>query len=40
VAVDLMATHKLVTPTAARIDFLKTRCDQYPWAPATAQDIA
>jgi len=33
-------THKLVTPTAAGVDFLKQRCDQYPWAPGTAQDIA
>jgi hypothetical protein len=33
-------THKLVTPTAAGIDFLKQRCDQYPWAPGTVQDIA
>jgi hypothetical protein len=32
--------HKLVTPTAAGVDFLKQRCDQYPWAPGTAQDIA
>jgi hypothetical protein len=33
-------THKLVTPTAAGVDFLKQRCDQYQWAPGTAQDIA
>ena len=33
-------THKLVTPTAAGVDFLKQQCDQYPWAPGTAQDIA
>jgi hypothetical protein len=33
-------THKLVTPTAAGIDFLKQRCDQYQWGPGTAQDIA
>jgi hypothetical protein len=33
-------THKLVTPTAAGVDFLKQRCDQYPWAAGTAQDIA
>jgi len=32
-------THKLVTPTAAGVDFLKQRCDQYPWAMATVQDI-
>jgi hypothetical protein len=32
-------TRKLVTPTAAGIDFLKPRCDQYPWAAGTAQDI-
>jgi hypothetical protein len=32
--------HKLVTPTAAGVDFLKQRCDQYPWAPGTVQDIA
>ena len=33
-------THKLVRPTAAGVDFLKQQCDQYPWAPGTAQDIA
>ena len=33
-------THKLVRPTAAGADFLKQQCDQYPWAPGTAQDIA
>jgi hypothetical protein len=33
-------THKLVTPTAAGVDFLKQRCDQYPWAQGTVQDIA
>lgn len=31
--------HKLVTPTAAGMDFLKPRCAQYPWAPDTVQDI-
>jgi hypothetical protein len=33
-------THKLVTPTAAGVDFLKQRCDQYPWTAGTVQDIA
>ena len=33
-------THKLVTPTAAGVDFLKPRCDQYAWLPGTVQDIA
>lgn len=31
--------HKLVTPTAAGMDFLKPRCAQYPWAADTVQDI-
>lgn len=31
--------HKLVTPTAAGMDFLKPRCAQYPWAAGTVQDI-
>jgi hypothetical protein len=30
----------LVTPTAAGVDLLKQPCDQYPWAPGMAQDIA
>ena len=33
-------THKLVTPTAAGVDFLKQRCDKYPWTAGTVQDIA
>lgn len=32
-------SRKLVTPTAAGIDFLRPRCSQYPWAPGSEQDI-
>lgn len=31
--------HKLVTPTASGMDFLKPRCAQYPWVADTVQDI-
>lgn len=31
--------HKLVTPTAVGMDFLKPRCAQYPWTPDKVQDI-
>lgn len=31
--------HKLVTPTAAGMDFLQPRCPQYGWDPRAARDI-
>jgi hypothetical protein len=31
--------HKLVTPTAAGLDFLTPRCPQYDWKPDVARDI-
>lgn len=31
--------HKLVTPTAAGMDFLQPRCSQYDWVPDRTRDI-
>ncbi len=32
--------HKLVTPTATGMDFVKPRCPQYGWTPGAARDVS